>query len=65
MAGFDGLHLGSYLVPKLSSVAQPAQKMGRRSVEILLACIEDGAAAVHETVPFAILERGSVAPIKE
>ena len=65
VAGFDGLHLGSYLVPKLSSVAQPAQKMGRRSVEILLDCIEDGAAAVHETVPFAILERGSVAPYRE
>ena len=65
VVGFDGLLLGSYLVPKLSSVAQPAQQMGRRSVEILIACIENGAASVHETVPFAILERGSVAPIKE
>ena len=64
VAGFDGLHLGAYLVPKLSSVAQPAQQMGRRSVEILLSCIQDGAEAVHETVPFAILERGSVAPLK-
>ena len=65
VAGFDGLPLGFYLDPKLSSVAQPAQEMGRRSVEILLSCIEDDAAAVHETVPFRILERGSVASIQE
>lgn len=64
VAGFDGLPLGSYLVPKLSSVAQPAQEMGHRCVEILLSCIENDAAAVHETVPFTILERGSVASIE-
>ena len=65
VTGFDGLRVGAYLVPKLSTVAQPAQQMGKRSVEILIACIEDGAPAVHETVPFALLERGSVAPIKQ
>ena len=65
VVGFDGLTLGSYLVPKLNSVAQPAQKMGQRSVEILLSCIEEGAASIHETVPFALLERGSVAPLKQ
>ena len=65
VAGFDGLPLGSYLVPKLSSVAQPVQQMGRRSVEILLSCIEDSGASVHETVPFTILERGSVAPLQK
>ena len=65
VAGFDGLRLGAYLVPKLSSVAQPAQQMGRRSVEILLSCIENNTPSVHETVPFAILERESVAPLQD
>ena len=60
VVGFDGLTLGSYLVPQLSSVAQPVQKMGMRSVEILISNIEEGATSVHETVPFALLERESV-----
>lgn len=61
VVGFDGLPLGSYLVPQLASVAQPVQQMGMRSVEILISCIEDGADAVHETVPFTLLERESLA----
>ena len=65
VAGFDGLRLGAYLVPKLSSVAQPAQQMGRRSVEILLSCIENSTPSVHETVPFTILERESVALLQD
>ena len=61
VVGFDGLPLGSYLVPQLASVAQPVQQMGSRSVEILISCIEDGADAVHETVPFTLLDRESLA----
>ena len=63
--GFDGLTLSSFLVPQLSTVAQPAQLMARRSVEILISCIEDGAASVHETVPFDLWERESVTAPKE
>ena len=60
VVGFDGLEVGSYLVPKLSSVVQPAQKMAQRSVELLIAQIEDDSKAVHETVPFQLWERESV-----
>ena len=58
--GFDGLTLGSYLVPQLASVAQPAQEMGKRSVEILISQIEKEKQAVHERVPFELWERESV-----
>ena len=58
--GFDGLTLGSYLVPQLSTVAQPAELLARRAVEILISQIEEGAQAVHETVPFDIWERESL-----
>jgi DNA-binding LacI/PurR family transcriptional regulator len=58
--GFDGLEVGSYLVPKLSSVVQPAQMMAQRSVEILISRIEGEAGAIHETVPFELWERESV-----
>ena len=58
--GFDGLTLGSFLVPQLSSVAQPVQLMAKRSVEILISQIEEGELATHETVPFTLLERESI-----
>ena len=57
--GFDGLPLGSFLVPQLSTIGQPVQQMARRSVEILTDCIELGAAAIHETVPFTLFRRES------
>ena len=60
VVGFDGLTLGSFLVPQLSTVAQPAQLMARRSVEILISQIEGEEKAVHETVPFAFWERESL-----
>ena len=63
--GFDGLPLGSYLVPQLSSIGQPAKQLARRSVEILTACIEEGAPAVHETVPFTLSSRESIRRLEE
>ena len=63
--GFDGLALSSFLVPQLSTVAQPARLMASRSVEILISQIEDGIQAVHETVPFALWERESVSEPKQ
>ncbi len=52
--GFDGLPLGSYLVPQLSTVIQSVPTMAKRSVEILIDCIENGGKCRHETVPFAL-----------
>lgn len=63
--GFDGLVVGSYLVPKLSSVVQPARMMACRSMEILLAQVEQEGQAVHELVSFELWERESVAAPKE
>lgn len=57
--GFDGLALGSFLVPKLSTVEQSVGKMAERSVDILLSCIEKNGGAQHETVPFVIRQRES------
>ena len=63
--GFDGLPLGSFMVPQLSTVIQSAQTMAKRSVEILLERIEDGGQAVHETVPYALSQRESTRRIDE
>lgn len=58
--GVDGLPLGEYLVPQLSTVEQSAERLAGRSVDLLLSGIEDGAKAVHEKIPFTVLQRESV-----
>ena len=57
--GFDGLPLGSFLVPQLTTVMQSVQLMAGRSVEILIQRIQHGGEATHETVPYTIYQRES------
>ena len=62
--GFDGLPLGEYLIPRLSTVDQPGPAMARRSVQILLDAIENDAPACHEALPFTVLYRESTGPAR-
>ena len=57
--GFDGLPLGDFLVPQLSTVNQSVELMAQRGVEILLDCIENGGGARHERIPYGIYQRES------
>ena len=57
--GYDGLPLGSFLVPQLSTVEQHVDKLARRGVEILLDQLEQNAPSRHERVEFSILLRES------
>ena len=52
--GFDGLELGAFLVPQLSTVAQSAKRMALRSVEILIRNIQEGTPACHESAPYTV-----------
>ena len=63
--GFDGLNLGSFLVPQLSTVIQSTRTMAQRSVEILIHQIEHGAHACHEAVPYALHHRESTRRIDD
>ena len=63
--GMDGLPIGDYLVPQLTTVAQSVSSMAQRSVEILLGSMEDGQKAQHETIPFQIHRRESVRELQE
>jgi len=58
--GYDGLELCDYLMPKLSSVVQPAKTIAQKGAEILLDCIERGGSAHHMTVPFSLSCKESV-----
>ena len=60
----DGLPLGGYLVPKLATVVQDADRLARRGLEILLENLESRAGACHETVPFRISRGESIRDIR-
>ena len=57
--GFDGLDVGRYTVPTLSSIRQNGDAMARRSVEMLLDNIKNGRLPRYETVPFDLNLRES------
>lgn len=57
--GFDGLPIGTYLVPQLSTVSQDVRRMAQRSVEILIAGIQKEAKACHEAVPYTLCQKES------
>ena len=57
--GYDGLTLGTYLVPQLSTVNQSVAALAKQSADILLDCIEKGGKARHETVPYTVCQRES------
>jgi len=60
---FDGLSMGTYLIPQLSAIRQSARRMAIRSVEILLDAMETGSTACYETIPFEVLKRESIRTI--
>jgi len=63
--GLDGLALGKYLVPQLSTIQQDFRTIALRSVEILLDAIEVGNPAKHETVPFQVQRRESIRSLRK
>lgn len=63
VAGYDGIELGRYCIPSLTTIRQSTDRLATRGIEILLHCIEENSSAVHEVVPFELLTRESVAPL--
>lgn len=52
VVGFDGIELGQYMVPRLTTIKQPNAEMAERCVELLLHCISKKTAARYERIPF-------------
>ena len=57
--GFDGLELGEFYTPKLTTIRQQASLLVDRGVALLLGTLKRGAVARHETVPFTLAVRES------
>ena len=58
--GFDGIDIGKYTVPRLTTIRQHREEMATRGVEILLNSLNDKVAAVHEIEPFYLIPGESV-----
>ena len=55
VAGYDGIALGRYTVPRLTTIRQNTTVLAERAADI-----EENAPARHETVPFELVEGESV-----
>lgn len=63
VVGFDGIQIGEYYCPKLTTIVQSVEILAKRSFEMIVACIEEGAPARHEKVAFELKRKQSVKTI--
>lgn len=63
--GVDGLTMGMYLIPQLSTISQSVHQIAKRSVEILFDAIEGEKAPRYEKIPFEVHIRDSVRSIRK
>ena len=59
VVGFDGIELGKYFVPRLTTVAQPVDEIAGQTVNVLTDMLQNGAPPRHVVVPSALLMRES------
>lgn len=57
--GLDGLPIGEYTTPRLSTVAQPVDSLAETSLRLLRQSMEAGSAQRHEILPVTMLLRES------
>lgn len=60
--GFDGLEEGSYVIPALTTVAQPRQQLGRLAAEMLLEILSGRPSPRRILLQGTLLERASCGP---
>lgn len=60
MVGFDGIALSRFVLPTLTTVAQPAEELARHSVALVSRLLADETDTDHVTVESSLLEGASV-----
>lgn len=58
--GFDGVEMGKYFTPRLSTIEQPVEELARQSVEVLTDMLEHGRPPRHVVVEASLRLRESV-----
>ena len=59
--GYDGIEMGNYYIPKLTTIGQQADLLAKRGLRLLLEGIEKHSPASHEKVPYELVLNASVA----
>ena len=60
VVGYDGLDIGDFLLPRLTTVTQPTDALTRRSAAVLLDQVEKCSRPAYVTVPFTLSCKESV-----
>lgn len=63
--GFDGIELGEYTVPRLSTLRQPVEDMAKETVKLLFKIIAGGEKHQHIVYSGELIKRESVAELKK
>lgn len=63
VVAIDGIDMSAYVVPTLTTLAQPQEELGGRSVQILVDLIEGRPAERHVQLPTSLRSGGSVRAI--
>jgi LacI family transcriptional regulator len=63
VVGFDGIQIGEYYCPKITTIEQDIEQMAQRAYEMIVECMETDVPTRHETVPFKLSRRQSVKKI--
>lgn len=58
--GFDGIEMGKYYSPRITTIEQPVQEIARSTVEVLLDMLDNGASPRHVLVDATLHIRDSV-----
>lgn len=53
--GFDGIEMGQYMVPRLTTIQQPGEEIARSCVKILLTHIQREQPGVNIQIPFSMI----------
>ena len=62
VVGYDGIEMGKYFIPRLTTIVQPIDDIARESVAMLMGMIEQGEKPRHITVDAELIVRESVGP---
>lgn len=63
VAGYDGIELGEYYNPKLTTIKQPVEKMAKTTISLLLDVIADRQEHQHIVFPAELLVRESTGKV--
>jgi LacI family transcriptional regulator len=62
--GVDGIDIGRFTTPRLSTVAQPVKEIARQSMKVLAELMENGGPVQHVTVKASLELRESVRQVR-